>query len=250
MSTSDSAKHAALGARQRGPYLIQQAGYTLAIAAAEGADITALLPAGHLEKTARLRDDLVAALGDKTVHAAEAKQATNAQNDQMHGATVWVRKVAKRCQNAIHLGVALPPEVTRVGSPPNVAGMIEQISKALAVLGERTAAMDAVGPPTTPLIDTGRQLFQSLQDADSEQEQAHAASLPAAVLAYYLKKAELYIALKIINNAGHELYAGNPSLAARFNLSILHRHGPSLAQPTPPPGPSPTPGPAPTPTGS
>jgi hypothetical protein len=168
------------------------------------------LPAGHLGKTAQLRDDVTRAMQDKTVRAAEAKQATNEQNGQMRTATVWVRKVGRRCQNAIHLGIALPPELTRVGRPTTVPGMLEQISKTLGVLGDRAADMDSVGPPTQPLIDDGRKLYQALQQADSVQERARAADLPASVTAFHVKKAELYNALKIINNAAHELYAARP----------------------------------------
>ena len=40
---------------------------------------------------------------------------------------------------------------------------------------------------------------------------------------------ELYTALKIINEAGHELHAKDPEASARFNLSILYRRGPSSA---------------------
>jgi uncharacterized protein YoxC len=213
--------------------LVQQAGYTLGLAAAEGSALTALLPASHLDKTAQLRDDVTRAMQDKTVRASEAKQATNAQNRQMHAATVWVRKVGRRCQNALQLGIALPPELTRVGRPATVPLMLEQISKTLAMLGERAADMDSVGPETQPLIDDGRKLYQDLQQADAIQERARAADLPASVTAFYVKKAELYNALKIINNAGHELYAHDQAKASRFSLSILHRRGSAPAEATP-----------------
>jgi hypothetical protein len=53
-------------------------------------------------------------------------------------------------------------------------------------------------------IDEGRKIFQALQEADTKQEQARSADLPAAVLAFNPKNGELYGALKVINNAGHE----------------------------------------------
>jgi hypothetical protein len=233
-TTPDTARLAALGVRFRASYLVQQAGYTLGLATAEGAALAALLPADHLAKTAQLRDDVTLAMQDKTVRAAEAKQATRAQNGQMRASIVWVRKVGRRCQNAIHLGVALPPELTRVGRPTAVPLMLEQISTTLAVLGDRAADMDRVGPPTQPLIDEGRQLHEALERADTLQERSRAADLPAAVTAFYVKKAELYGALKIINNAGHELYAHDLGTASRFNLSILQRRGTSPAEPPAP----------------
>jgi hypothetical protein len=157
-------------------------------------------------------------------------------------ATVWNRKVGKRCQSAVQLGIALPPELTRTSSPTTVPGMLEQMGKSLALLGQHSAGMDALGPPTQPLIERGRALMQTLQQADSAQEQARAFDLPAAVATFYRKKGELYIALKVINNAGHELYAHDLPSASKFNMTILHRRAPqAAAAPEPAPATTPTP---------
>jgi hypothetical protein len=239
-TTPDTARLAAIGVRFRASYLLQQAGYTLGIAAAEGADLTALLPAGFLDKVTGLRDEVDKALQDKTIRAVEAKQATSTQNQQMREGAIWGRKVGKRCQNAVQLGAVLPAELGRVSSPQTVPGMLEQMSKTLALLGEHAAAIDAVGPATQPLIDEGRSIYQALQAADSTQERARAADVPAAVAAFYAKKGELYSALKVINNAGHELYAHDLAAAAKYNLSILHRRATQAAAPAPNP-PAPTP---------
>ena len=37
--------------------------------------------------------------------------------------------------------------------------------------------------------------------------------------------------LKVINNAGHEHFANSPAEAGKFNMSILHRHAPPVAEP-------------------
>ena len=84
MSTAiETAKLVTLGMRFRASYLVQQAGYTLGIASAEGEPLAALLPAGHLDKTAQLRDEVDKATQDRTVRAAEAKQTTVTQNQHM-----------------------------------------------------------------------------------------------------------------------------------------------------------------------
>ena len=58
MSTAtETAKLVTIGMRFRASYLVQQAGYTLGIASAEGEALAALLPTGHLDKTAQLRDE-------------------------------------------------------------------------------------------------------------------------------------------------------------------------------------------------
>jgi hypothetical protein len=67
-------------------------------------------------------------------------------------------------------------------------------------------------------------LFDALQQADAAQEQTRAAYLPASVTAFYARKGELYLGLKVINDAGHELHAGDLQAAAKYNLSLLHRH--------------------------
>lgn len=82
--------------------------------------------------------------------------------------------------------------------------------------------------------------MQTLQQADSAQEQARAFDLPASVATFYLRKGELYTALKVINNAGHELYAHDLPSAAKFNMSILHLRGPQATEPAPAPAPTPT----------
>jgi hypothetical protein len=219
--------------------LVQQAGYTLGVAALEGTALAGKLPANFLDRAAILRNDVDKALQDKTVLAAEARQATTTQNQHQRDATVWVRGGGKRCQNAMQLGAALPPEMGKVSCPQAVPAVLEQMSKTLALLTENVAAMDAIGAPTQPLIDEGQMIFKSLQDADSTQERLRAADMPAAVTAFCLKKAELYDALKIINNAGHELYAHNLAEAGKFNMSILHRRGPQAAAPEPTPPASP-----------
>jgi hypothetical protein len=224
MSTMlDTAKLVAIGQRFRTPYLLQQAGYTLGLAMAEGPPLVALLPAGYLEMATHLRDDVQKSLQDRTVSAVDAKQATATEQQQMRAATIWARKVGKRCQSAQHLGIGVPTELTRQSSPATVPGMLDQMNRTLALLAEQAAAMDTALPATQPLIDEGQALYQDLQQADSAQERARSADLPTAVADFLAKKGSLYSALKVINNAGQELYAHDLNAAARYNMSILHR---------------------------
>jgi hypothetical protein len=58
-----------------------------------------------------------------------------------------------------------------------------------------------------------------------------------------MKKGELYTALKIINNAGYELYVHDLPTASKFNMTILHQRAPLPAAPVPAPAPAPTPAP-------
>jgi hypothetical protein len=85
----------------------------------------------------------------------------------------------------------------------------------------------------------GGALCEALIAADRSQEVTRASALPKAVADFYVLKAELYTGLKMINDAGHELYASNPLSSSRFNLSLLHRrHVPGTTAPEPARGPA------------
>lgn len=236
---SVSGEAIATGARVRTAYLIQQANATLAMAEAEGPALSALLPANLLVDTAKVRDEVDKMRGDKAVMEAEAKQATDSERDQLRDVKVWRRKPAKRSQRARRAGAKVPDELVHIGSAKTVPAVLNEVSRTLALLTEYTPALDAIGPPTQPLIDQGKLLYQALQAADRTQEHSRASELPATVAAFYAKKNELYNKLKMINDAGQELYAHDLQSAARFNLSILHRRRGQAAEPTPP---APTPG--------
>jgi hypothetical protein len=232
-----SSELAKIGERQRASYLVPQAGYTLGIAAADGAALAGLLPAGFLDEVTRVRDEVDKARQDKTIMAVEAKQATGSQQTLVRQVKVWRRQIATRAQRALLAGASVPAALAQMGRSQAVPAVLDETSKTLALLTEHAAALDAVGPATQPLIDAGNGLYQSLDQADSTQEQARARDLPVAVAAFYAKKGELYIGLKIINEAGHELYANDAQAAARYNLSILYRRH-SAAEPAPAPTPS------------
>lgn len=241
-STNDLAK---TGQRYRASYLVQQAGYTLGIAAADGPALAALLPTNFVDQVTQARNDVDQARQDKTNAAAESKHATTTQNSQLRAAKVWRRKAVKRAQRAERQGVDIPDALTQMGSARSVPAVLEQVSKTLGLLSKHTAELDSVGPATQPLIDEGQQLYDALQQADADQERSRAADLPSSVMAFYARKGELYLGLKVINDAGQELHAGDPQACARYNLSILHRRPGQMAAPLPVPEPIPAPAPSP-----
>ena len=242
---SDTARDVATGMRFRGKYLVQQAGYTIGLGALAGTALAGKMPPNFLERTAVLRSEVEKSLEDKTVRTAESRQATDAQNQCRHDAKIWIRQAGRRCLSAMQLGVDLPPELGTLSSPPTVPGMLDQMSKTLSLLEKHAAEMDTIGLPVQEHIAEGRKLHQALQAADSAQERTRAADLPAATAAFCAKKGQLYTMLKVINNAGHELFANNPAEAGKFNMSILHRHGSPAAAtdevPVTPAAPAPAP---------
>jgi hypothetical protein len=239
-----TARYAAIGMRFRGSYLVQQAGYTLGLAALAGTPLAGKLPPNFLERTAAVRDEVDKAMQDKAVRNAEARQATGTQNQLQRQGKIWVRGVGRRCQSGMQLGAPLSPDLGKLSSPATVPGLLEQMNRTLSLLAKHAPDMDAVGMPVQTNIDEGRKIVEALQKADSEQERVRFVDMPAAVLAFCAKKGELYTLLKVINNAGHECFAENPAESGKFNMSILHRHGQPSAAPEPtPPAPAPTPTP-------
>ena len=91
------------------------------------------------------------------------------------------------------------------------------------LLEENLAKMPGKGGED--LIKEGKGLSVALKTADADQEIKRFASLPSSVKDFYAQKGTLYIALKTINDAGHELHARDSDVAGRFNLSILYRRG-------------------------
>ena len=224
ITTHSVSELAKTGQRFRASYLVQQAGYTLSIAAADGAALSVLLPANYVDQVTQARDDVDRARQDRANIEAESKHATNEQNSQMRAAKVWLRKAVKRSLRAQRQGGKIATELTQIGRAQTVPATLQQVSKLLGMLASHTTVLDSVGPATQPLIDEGQQIYTTLQQADAEQERTRTAALPATVAAFYARKGELYLGLKVINDAGHELHANDLQAAAAYNLSILYRH--------------------------
>jgi hypothetical protein len=223
------------GVHLRAPQLLQQANYTIALARGEGDALATRMAPGFVDRVDAVYSKVAKAFEDKTVSAADAKMATGTQNSAARALRVWGRGAVARASAAIRTGVLIPDEMTHPLNARAVPAAIAQAQRLLSLLGQHAQTMDKVGAPTQPLIDEGRALCEALIAADRSQEIARASALPKAVADFYALKAELYTGLKMINDAGHELYASNPLSSSQFNLSLLHRrHVAGTTEPTPP----------------
>lgn len=211
-----------LGVRYRADYLVEQSGYTLGLAAKDGAGLSSLLPAKYLAEARSEQEKVTAAMKDKTLMASEAKNATNSQNAALASAKIWRKRVMHRCQRARQMGKSMPDELVRISAAKTIPEIIGQVDKMVKLLEANKAALAA---DTAAVIKNGQEIATALKEADTNQELKRLSELPAAVRAFYLDKGTLYIALKVINSAGRELYADKPEAASAYNLSILHRHG-------------------------
>jgi hypothetical protein len=220
-----------MGARLRGPYLLQQAGYTIGIARADGEALAALLPAGYLDAVEAARDAVSAATQDRAVLEDEARELTRAQDAQLQAAKVWRRRVVNRGRRMERMGRRVPELLTAIGAARTVPAVTAQITNMTAALEAQLEAMG--GETARPLLDEGRTILTALSQVDAQQESARLTTLPQRVRDYYQAKGTLYIGLKALNDAGRELHSDDPARAVAYNLRILHRRvggsGPSPA---------------------
>ncbi|HEV8323439.1 MAG TPA: hypothetical protein VG389_17615 [Myxococcota bacterium] len=209
------------GSRRRAPYLIEQSGYTLGIAAEDGAAIDDLLDPGYVAEVATAADEVRTAMGDKALMAEDSKTATDSQDEQLRRAKVWRRRAVRRAQRAVRQGRTVPDLLTSVKQARTVPGLIRQLDQMVPALAANQAALG--GANAQALIDDGTAIRAALHSADAAQELARLSALPAKVRDFFEAKGRLYVGLKVINDAGHELHADNAAAAGRYNLRILHR---------------------------
>lgn len=222
----------ALGSRMRADYLIEQAGYTLGLAALDGDPLAALLAEGYLAEVRLVLDDLNRARQDRAVVEAESKDARRTHSQAFAEAKVWRRAVARRATLARRMGKNIPDGLLRVANARTPQALAAQVVDMVRLLEENLEQIQGAGK--AELVAQGRALADALQSTDANQEVKRLAELPDAVKRFYEKKGTLYIGLKVINDAGQALHAADSSHSARYNLSILYRRGGSRAAAQPP----------------
>lgn len=214
------------GTRLRAEHLVQQVAYTLEVANADGAGLWGLLVPGYADAVRDAMRSIELRRHDKTVAAEESRLATLTQNDWVAEAKVWRRKAAASARRATRFGKEMPDKLLRISGASSVQALLGQLTDMVDLLEHHSA--DIPGP-VRALITEGRNIVHRLSSADAKQEAKRLAELPRAVRAYYADKGRLYLALKAINDAGHQLHAADAPMAARYNLAILHRRRPAKA---------------------
>jgi hypothetical protein len=221
-----------MGLRLRSAYLLAQASLTIPQARAVGEPLAKLMRPGLIDMVDKLRASVAKAFEDKSVMSEEAKLSTESQHAAMRSVKEWSRKAVARANAVLLSGATLPEQMALIPDARSVPARTGQVQRLLGLLVQHAATMDKVGVPTQPLIDEGRLVLDELIAADSGQELKRGSALPASVANFYARKAELYIGLKMINEAAHELYAHDPLSSSRFNMSLLYRKGSVAAAPS------------------
>ena len=212
-----------VGIRFRANYLVDQAGYTLGIAALDGKALYELLPDGFGGEVKDVLKKVDEARKDKALMEAESKEATKVQNNAFKQAKVWRRRVAKRAKNAFEMGKSIPDGLMVTSYARTIPALQGQIAEMVKLLEANLSNLHGAG--LDKLLEEGKKLEAELMEKDAAQEVKRLKELPDKVREFYFQKGLLYTGLKIVNNAGHELHSEAPALAAKYNMAILHRHG-------------------------
>ncbi len=211
-----------IGARNRAAYLLQQYGYTMGIAREEAADLIPHLTPTYLDEVDACAESLREAQKSRVAAEEESKSSTQQVNDVMVRAKSWRAAVVNRAKKARYMGIEVPAGLCRTNGAAGVADVAVQIDSMVKLLqtdGERLP-----GTPIEKVIRTGKELADAVRSLDQAQEVKRLSGLPAAVRDFYYNKGLLYLGIKAINEAGRELHSGDKAAAARYDLSILHRH--------------------------
>lgn len=216
------------GMRYRTRYLVEQARYTLKLA---GSEIPALeLPDAYLPRIEAAIASVEATRDDRELLAVESKLATVRQNTFFHEGKVWRRKASTRAQRAARLGATVPNDLLIIGRAATVPKLLDSIGTTLRLLKEFSPELSCAGD-IRPLIEDGQRIHDRLAAIDAEQEHKRLAELPAKVRDLYRQRGELYVGLKVVNDAGRERHDRDPHRASRYNLSILYRRGARHGEP-------------------
>ena len=211
-----------VGSRFRADYLVDQAGYTLGIAALDGKALYELLPDGFKDEVGAVVGKVDAARKDKALMKAESEEATNVQNEAFRRAKVWRRKVAKRAKNAAEMGKSMPDGLLKISHARTIPALQGQLTEMVKLLEANLGNLH--GANLDKLLEEGKKLETELRTKDASQEVKRLRELPDSVKEFYFQKGLLYTGLKMVNNAGHELWSADATLAARYNLDILGRN--------------------------
>jgi hypothetical protein len=213
----------AMGSRYHTNFLDEQAGYTLGLASRDGTSLISLLPKGFITEIKNSQDKVSQAMKDGTVTAADYEGAAALQNAAFAIAKLWRSKVMHRCRRAASMGIPMPENLVRVNRAKTAPEVISQMDRMTKLLESHQAAL---APDTEALINLGQELTAVLREAEAEQVVKKFRDLPETVKEFYRNKGLLYVGLKVINEAGRELHAGDPEKAAQYNFNILRRnHG-------------------------
>ncbi len=210
-----------LGVRFRAAHLVEQASYTLELAAQDGRALDGLLPAGYVSEVRRIVNSILGAMAFPDVVAGEAREVAQASSKELRAARSWRRKIARRAVRARTIGREVPDVLTRVSDVDTAAAVAAQLSAMLAWVETDPDLLP--GDDIGALIKEGKKLVAQLGNGKVSEQAARLAALPATDQKFSEEKGLLFVGLRVINDAAQELHLRDRKAAERFNLDILRR---------------------------
>lgn len=208
-----------IGARVPAERLVAQAAHTLRTAAREGRNMERVLPRGYLAEVRRCLEEVSQAQRQREIREVERRHLDEVVAEAFHEAKVWRRHVAHRIQEALHLGIPVWEELVRIREARTAETLSQNLIAMVELLEPHIGQLP--GQDWKAVLDRGRRLAETL-DATLAASRLHLHRLPESVREYYAAKGRLYMALKVINDAGWSLHSDSGAEAARFNLDILY----------------------------
>jgi hypothetical protein len=210
-----------LGARFRGVHLVEQATYTLELASQDEMALDRLLPAGYVDEVRRVVKSVLSAMSFPDVAAGEAREVAEASSRELRAARSWRRRVARRAIRARALGRDVPDVLSRVSEVDSAAAIATQVSSMVTWMETNAALLP--GGDIQSLAKEGKALAMKLGNGKTSELATRLAQLSATDQRFCEEKGALFVGLRVINDAAHELHAGNRESASRYDLSILRQ---------------------------
>jgi hypothetical protein len=219
ISEMDRESLVALGARFHAARLVEQANRTLELASQDGRALDRLLPVGYVEEVRRVVKSLLGAIAFPAVAAGEAREVAESSSRELCSARSWRRKVARRAVRARALGRDVPDCLARVSEVDSGPAVATQLTTMVAWMEADPALLP--GDDIDSLTKEGKALAARLGHGRMTEQSDRLARLPATDQRFCEEKGALFVGLRVINDAAHELHARDHGSSSRYNLSIL-----------------------------
>ena len=213
-----------IGGRFGSQRLIEQANVSIAMARAHSKELQKKFPPSKVDEL----ESIIAEIQSKYGAQADAKDSFRTGNvpvaEKIREAKRWISSLITSADNAYEEEPEIRDEFHKAGkigtSVPKIIGRLE----VLLTLAEKHKSDLAEWGLEDGDLQNGRNLLADLNAANVAQENAVKA-LPAVTKELYILKGKSYLLLKKLARAARDVHRDDPTIAMRFNLDILQRHG-------------------------
>lgn len=219
--TVERAEVVSIGSRFSGQALLDQADVSLAIVAA---DLAELKKYGWSDAKTKNLESLRAAVKAGIARYGGAKEAipvaTAKQSEAVAAAKLWLRRAVPMAKNALE-GVADLDSFLKMGDISTVPKLGRALVDKVGIL-KRNAKLVAAEGISADFIKEGEKLSEALSSAEGAQEKERK-SLPKEGEEYSFQKGQLHRALKALNRCGQAAFADDTAHKGKYTFEVLMR---------------------------